>query len=52
MLMNEIHCPECDTCDLKVHTVYPVQYGETRPVYYCAACQCYFSETYGTALAG
>lgn len=52
MLMNEIHCPDCDTRDLKVPTTYPVQNGETRRVYYCATCQCYFSETYGTALAG
>jgi hypothetical protein len=52
MVMNEIHCPECDTRDLKVHTVYTVQTGETRRLYYCVACQCYFSETYGTALAG
>lgn len=52
MLMNEIRCPECDTRDLKVHTTYPVQTGETRRVYYCATCQRYFSETYGTALAG
>lgn len=52
MLMTEIHCPDCDTCDLKVHTTYAVQTGETRRVYYCATCQCYFSETYGTALAG
>jgi transposase-like protein/IS1 family transposase len=52
MLMNEIHCPGCDTRDLKVHTVYTVQHGETRRLYYCTACQCYFSETYGTALAG
>jgi transposase-like protein/IS1 family transposase len=50
--MNEIHCPGCDTRDLKVHTVYTVQRGETRRLYYCTACQCYFSETYGTALAG
>ena len=49
MLMSAIHCPECNTRDLKVHTV---QTGETRRLYYCAACQCYFSETYGTALAG
>ena len=52
MLMSEVRCPECDTRDLKVHTVYPVQDGETRRVYYCTDCQCYFSETYGTALAG
>jgi transposase-like protein len=52
MLMNEIHCPDCDTRDLKVHTTYTVQSGETRRVYYCASCRCYFSETYGTALAG
>ena len=52
MLMNEIHCPGCDTRDLKIHTTYTVQQGEARRLYYCAACQCYFSETYGTALAG
>ena len=34
MLMNEIHCPDCDTRDLKVHTVYTVQNGETRRLYY------------------
>lgn len=52
MLMSEIHCPECDNRDLKVHTVYTVQDGETRRLYYCADCHCYFSETYGTGLAG
>ena len=52
MVMNEIHCPDCDTRDLKVPTTYTVQNGETRRVYHCATCQCYFSETYGTALAG
>ena len=39
MLMNEIHCPECGTRDLKIHTVYTVQHGETRRLYYCATCQ-------------
>ena len=34
MLMSEIHCPECDTRDLKVHTVYTVQHGERRRWYY------------------
>ena len=52
MLMSEIHCPECDTRDLKVHTVYTVQHDETRRKNNCPAFQCYFSETYGTALAG
>jgi hypothetical protein len=40
------------TRDLKLHTTYTVQDGEARRVYYCVTCQCYFSETYGTALAG
>jgi transposase-like protein len=52
MLLNEIHCPTCDTSDVKIHTEYTVQGGETRRQYYCASCRCYFSETYGTALAG
>jgi hypothetical protein len=39
MVVNEIHCPGCDTRDLKVHTVYTVQHGETRRLYYCTACQ-------------
>ena len=30
MLMNEIHCPDCNTRDLKVHMTYTVQNGETR----------------------
>jgi protein-arginine kinase activator protein McsA len=47
MLMGEIHCPDCDTRDLKIHTVYTVQDGETRRLYYCADCPCYFSVTYG-----
>ncbi len=49
--MNEIRCPDCGTRNLKVHTTYTVQNGETRRMYYCATYQCYFSETYGTALA-
>lgn len=52
MLLNEIHCPECDSSDLKAHTQYVLQGGETRQQYYCPRCHCYFSETYGTALAG
>ena len=52
MLMNEIHCPDCDTRDLKVHTAYTVQHGETRRLYYCGDCHYYFSETYGTTVAG
>lgn len=52
MLMSEIHCPECDTPDVKVHTMYTVQSGEPRRLYYCGDCHRYFSETYGTALAG
>ncbi len=52
MLLKAIHCPECDTPDLKVHTAYTVRSGETRRLYYCPSCRCYFSETYGTALAG
>jgi transposase-like protein len=51
-LMAEIHCPECDTRDLKAHTNYTIRTGETRRVYCCAAYQCYFLETYGTAVAG
>jgi transposase-like protein len=52
MLMSEIRCPECDTRDLKVHATYAVQSGERRRLYYCTNCHSYFSETYGTALAG
>ena len=52
MLMSEIHCPECDTPDVKVHTTYTVQTSETRRLYYCDDCHSYFSETYGTTVAG
>ena len=52
MLMSEIRCPDRDTRDLKVHATYAVQSGERRRLYYCTDCHCYFSETYGTALAG
>jgi len=52
MLMSEIRCPACDTPAVKVHTTYTVQAGETRRLYYCGDCHCYFSETHGTALAG
>jgi transposase-like protein len=52
MLLNEIRCPACDTPHLKVHSTYTVQSGEQRRLYYCPSCRCYFSETYGTALAG
>jgi hypothetical protein len=49
MLMSEIRCPQCDTPDVKVRTMYTVQFGETRRLYYCSDCQCFFSETDGTA---
>ena len=52
MLMSEIRCPEYETPDVKVHTTYTVQSSETRRLYYCVNCHCYFSETYGTALVG
>ena len=52
MVLTEIHCPECDGSDVKPHTHYTLQSGEKRQQYYCPKCQCYFSETYGTALAG
>ncbi len=52
MLYDEIRCPSCDTADVKVHSRYRVQCGEQRTVYCCPNCACYFSETYGTALAG
>lgn len=52
MVLQEIRCPRCDTSDVKVHTRYRVQGAEQRKVYGCAQCACYFSETFGTALAG
>jgi transposase-like protein len=52
MLLNEIRCPVCDTLDVKAHASYTIQSGETRQQYYCPSCDCHFSETYGTALAG
>lgn len=52
MLLNEIGCPACDRSDLKVQSTYSVQSGEQRRLYGCVHCRCYFSETYGSALAG
>jgi transposase-like protein len=52
MLLAPIRCPDCDSEKVKVHTTYTVQSGDLRSIYYCPACQCSFSETYDTPLAG
>jgi transposase-like protein len=52
MLPISIRCPICDSENLKVHTTYPVHRGDRRSIYYCSACDCFFSETYDTPLAG
>ena len=52
MLVTPVRCPECGTEEVKVHSHYRVQNGEERSLYYCPLCDRYFSQTYGTAVAG
>ena len=47
-----LSCPSCQGTDVKAHTKYKLQTGETRTIYVCPACHQYFSQTYATALAG
>jgi len=52
MNLTELHCPECNATDLKVHTTYSVGSGEQRHLYRCQNCNAYFSETKNTPLEG
>jgi hypothetical protein len=47
-----IRCPNCQGADVKAHTQYKLQTGETRTIYVYPACDQDFSQTYATALAG
>lgn len=51
-LLNENSCPTCNAENIEAHTTYTIQSGEERTIYYCPACQAYFSETKNTPLAG
>src|SRR5258708_23146427 len=52
MQVTAIACPFCGTEEVKIHSYYHVQNGETRNLYHCPSCDCNFSQTYATALAG
>ena len=52
MQLQQNHCPECNSEDIRPHTTYTVLSGEQRQVFYCAKCDTYFSETKNTPLAG
>jgi transposase-like protein len=52
MNLTELHCPECNSLDLKAHTTYSVGSGEQRQIYRCQSCNAYFSETKNTPLEG
>lgn len=52
MLQTPIHCPHCHSEKVRVHTRYTVSSGEARLEYHCPPCDCYFSETFNTPLAG
>ena len=51
-LFSENCCPTCHSENIRFHTHYLTQSGEQRSIYYCQACQDYFSETKNTPLAG
>ena len=51
-LFNENSCPTCNSENIEPHTTYTIQSGEERTIYYCPACQDYFSETKNRPLAG
>lgn len=51
MSLLKRQCPSCGTDEYKRHTTYRVQGGEERTIYYCPACDHYFSETQNTPLA-
>ena len=50
--LEQLHCPECLSKNLKRHTTYEVQSGEQRNIYRCEDCGEYFSETKNTPLEG
>lgn len=51
-MFNENCCPICNAENIEAHTTYTTQTGEQRVIYYCRACDEYFSETKNTPLAG
>ena len=52
MSLFERRCPPCNSAELKGHSRYTIQSGETRWSYHCAECGSYFSETKHTFLEG
>ena len=52
MSLLDKHCPSCNSLEIKGHSRYTIQSGETRWIYRCAGCGSYFSETKDTFLEG
>jgi len=52
MSLLERRCPTCNSSEIKGHSRYPIQSGETRWIYRCSECGSYFSETKHTFLEG
>ena len=52
MRLTQQHCPECQAEQIKRHTGYTVQDGESRTIFQCQECGNYFSETKNTPLEG
>ena len=45
-------CPECKSEDVCVDHQYKTKNYGVRKIYYCRRCDIYFSETFGTPIAG
>ena len=53
MLLTKIRCPECNSEDLSIHTIYTVlDDSEQRYIHHCKQCGNFFSETKNTPLEG
>ena len=52
MSLFERRCPTCNSGEVKGHSRYTIQSGETRWIYHCPECGSYFSETKHTFLEG
>jgi transposase-like protein len=46
------NCPGCDSPQVQVHTRYTTQHNGTHTIYHCRQCDCYFSDTFATPMAG
>ncbi|MEM9220574.1 MAG: hypothetical protein AAGD25_40420 [Cyanobacteria bacterium P01_F01_bin.150] len=45
-------CPHCHSLNVKIHHVYQTQNNGERTLHQCGDCDEYFSETYGSPIAG